>query len=86
MQSSLIDIGVVYKVDRLTRSPADFAKLTEPFDGAAPSFVSVKAFGISQLLRKHAGQLVPDPGHLQVAQTTTARQARTADRGRQHLP
>ena len=34
-----IDVIVVYKVDRLTRSLADFAKLVEPFDiieGAQP--------------------------------------------------
>lgn len=37
----LIDIIVVYKVDRLTRSLADFAKLTELFDKRDASFVSV---------------------------------------------
>ncbi|MGN6155402.1 MAG: recombinase family protein [Sphingomicrobium sp.] len=36
-----IDIVVVYKVDRLTRSLLDFAKLVEAFDGAGVSFVSV---------------------------------------------
>src|SRR6185312_11186912 len=36
-----IDIVVVYKVDRLTRSLLDFAKLVEAFDEAATSFVSV---------------------------------------------
>src|SRR5271170_7973938 len=36
-----IDIIVVYKVDRLTRSLADFAKLVELFDAHAISFVSV---------------------------------------------
>ena len=36
-----IDIVVVYKVDRLTRSLADFAKLVELFDAAKVSFVSV---------------------------------------------
>ena len=36
-----IDIIVVYKVDRLTRSLADFAKLVELFDAHAVSFVSV---------------------------------------------
>src|SRR5438477_9757162 len=36
-----IDIVVVYKVDRLTRSLADFAKLVELFDRHAVSFVSV---------------------------------------------
>src|SRR5215472_9241732 len=36
-----IDIVVVYKVDRLTRSLADFARLVEIFDGQRVSFVSV---------------------------------------------
>jgi DNA invertase Pin-like site-specific DNA recombinase len=36
-----IDIIVVYKVDRLTRSLLDFAKLVEAFDGVGTSFVSV---------------------------------------------
>lgn len=36
-----IDIIVVYKVDRLTRSLADFAKLVELFDQHTVSFVSV---------------------------------------------
>ncbi len=36
-----IDIVVVYKVDRLTRSLADFAKLVELFDAQGVSFVSV---------------------------------------------
>jgi hypothetical protein len=36
-----IDVVVVYKVDRLTRSLADFAKIVEIFDGKGVSFVSV---------------------------------------------
>jgi DNA invertase Pin-like site-specific DNA recombinase len=36
-----IDIVVVYKVDRLTRSLADFAKIVEVFDATGVSFVSV---------------------------------------------
>ena len=36
-----IDVIVVYKVDRLTRSLADFAKLVELFDSHSVSFVSV---------------------------------------------
>ena len=36
-----VDIVVVYKVDRLTRSLADFAKLVERFDKHEVSFVSV---------------------------------------------
>src|SRR5260370_29510093 len=36
-----VDVIVVYKVDRLTRSLADFAKLVETFDEHGVSFVSV---------------------------------------------
>jgi len=39
--SNLIDVVVVYKVDRLTRSLADFAKLVETFEAHRVSFVSV---------------------------------------------
>src|SRR3984957_14110855 len=41
VRSRKIDIIVVYKVDRLTRSLADFAKLVELFDQYGVSFVSV---------------------------------------------
>ena len=36
-----VDVIVVYKVDRLTRSLADFAKLVERFDAQGASFVSI---------------------------------------------
>ena len=36
-----VDVVVVYKVDRLTRSLADFAKIVEVFDAKSVSFVSV---------------------------------------------
>ena len=41
VRAGKIDIIVVYKVDRLTRSLADFAKLVELFDQHSVSFVSV---------------------------------------------
>ena len=41
IRADRIDIVVVYKVDRLTRSLADFARLVELFDAEAVSFVSV---------------------------------------------
>lgn len=37
----VVDVVVVYKVDRLTRSLADFAKIVERFDARSVSFVSV---------------------------------------------
>lgn len=36
-----IDVVVVYKIDRLTRSLADFARIIEVFDSSGASFVSV---------------------------------------------
>ena len=39
VRAKKIDVIVVYKVDRLTRSLADFAKLVELFDAHAVSFV-----------------------------------------------
>ena len=41
IQRGLVDVVVVYKVDRLTRSLADFAKIVELFDAKGVSFVSV---------------------------------------------
>jgi site-specific DNA recombinase len=39
--SGKVDVIVVYKIDRLTRSLADFAKLVEAFDAKSVSFVAV---------------------------------------------
>ena len=41
IQAGRVDIVVVYKVDRLTRSLADFAKMVEVFDAQGASFVAV---------------------------------------------
>ena len=41
VESGLIDVVVVYKIDRLTRSLADFARIVETFDARSVSFVSV---------------------------------------------
>lgn len=41
LASREVDVIVVYKVDRLTRSLADFAKIVERLDAAGASFVSV---------------------------------------------
>ena len=41
IEGGRIDVVVVYKIDRLTRSLADFAKLVETFDARAISFVAV---------------------------------------------
>ncbi len=41
INQGLIDVVVVYKVDRLTRSLTDFAKMVEVFDARGVSFVAV---------------------------------------------
>ncbi len=41
IEAGRIDVVVVYKIDRLTRSLADFAKLVEAFDARSISFVAV---------------------------------------------
>ena len=41
VRAGLVDIIVVYKIDRLTRSLADFARIVETLDAKGASFVSV---------------------------------------------
>ena len=41
VREGLVDVIVVYKIDRLSRSLADFAKLVELFDAQKVTFVSV---------------------------------------------
>src|SRR5690348_13297670 len=41
VHAKLVDVVVVYKVDRLTRALNDFARIVEVFDGQGVSFVSV---------------------------------------------
>ena len=41
IRGSRVDVVVVYKIDRLTRSLLDFAKIVEVFDAHSVSFVSV---------------------------------------------
>ena len=48
IEARKIDIVVVYKVDRLTRALADFAKLVELFEARGVSFVSVTQQFIQQ--------------------------------------
>src|SRR5205807_1234219 len=70
----LIDAVVVYKVDRLTRSLADFAKMVEVFDARGVSFVAVTqqfntttsmergGFEPSRLFRMSRGAVAHHPG------------------------
>jgi len=41
IEQGLVDVIVVYKIDRLTRSLADFARMVEIFDAHGASFVAV---------------------------------------------
>jgi DNA invertase Pin-like site-specific DNA recombinase len=41
IRAGKIDVVVVYKIDRLTRSLFDFAKIVEAFDARGVSFVSI---------------------------------------------
>lgn len=41
IEAGKVDVVVVYKIDRLTRSLADFAKLVDAFDAKSISFVAV---------------------------------------------
>ncbi len=41
VRASKVDVVVVYKVDRLTRSLVDFAKIIELFDASGVSFAAV---------------------------------------------
>ena len=50
IREHLIDVVVVYKVDRLTRSLADFAKMVEIFDAQGVSFVASPSSSIPRPL------------------------------------
>jgi site-specific DNA recombinase len=41
VEAGLVDVVVVYKIDRLSRSLADFSRLVEVFEGNSVTFVSV---------------------------------------------
>jgi DNA invertase Pin-like site-specific DNA recombinase len=58
IRAGKIDIVLVYKVDRLTRSLADFAKLIELFDAHSVSFVSVtQSFNTNSSMGRRWGRL-----------------------------
>jgi DNA invertase Pin-like site-specific DNA recombinase len=57
-----INVIVVYKVDRLTRSLADFAKLVELFDAHGVSFVSVtQQFNTTTSMGRLTLNVLPKP-------------------------
>ncbi|WP_246048170.1 recombinase family protein [Hankyongella ginsenosidimutans] len=54
VRAGKVDVIVVYKVDRLTRSLADFAKIVEVLDKQGASFVSVtQAFNTTTSMGPH---------------------------------
>ncbi len=74
IEAGLVDVIVVYKVDRLTRSLTDFAKLVETFDGQGVSFISVtQAFNTTNSMGRFARARAGD-----------RRAIRARDRGRTH--
>src|ERR1700722_2505489 len=76
IRQGLIDVIVVYKVDRLTRSLADFAKMVEVFDAQGVSFVAVtQQFNTTHLDGPAPPQCAP------VIRTVRARGHRKADTG-----
>ena len=58
-----VDTIVVYKIDRLTRSLADFAKIVEILDARGASFVSVTG-GLGLLASPKTGSPTPRPRRL----------------------
>src|ERR1700675_4096614 len=60
VRTGRVDVIVVYKVDRLTRSLADFAKLVELFDKYNVSFVSVtQQFNTTTSMRRLTLNVLP---------------------------
>ncbi|GEM_PF-5042692 len=55
IEAGKIDVVVIYKIDRLTRSLADFSKMVEVFERFGVSFV--RANGIERLVL----ELRPEP-------------------------
>ncbi len=60
IETGKVNVVIVYKVDRLTRSLADFAKIIERFDKQSVSFVSVtQQFNTTTLRANESETLSP---------------------------
>src|SRR5216117_183674 len=80
VRAGTIDIVLVYKVDRLTRSLADFAKLIELFDAHGVSFVSVtQSFNTSSSMGRLTLNILLSFAQFEHSRQAV-RQSRTADR------
>lgn len=54
IEAKRVDTVIVYKVDRLTRSLSDFAKIVDSFDRNGVSFVSVtQQFNTTSSMGRH---------------------------------
>jgi hypothetical protein len=79
-----VDMIIVYKVDRLTRSLVDFAKLVETFGHHEVSFVSVtQSFNTSAKRRWRALSCRSRPPKLRVASTGVLQGIQNVERGKQ---
>ena len=67
IEDGLVDVVVVYKIDRLSRSLADFAKLVEVFDRNGVTFVSV-----TQSLQHHHVHGAADAEHPALASPSSS--------------
>ena len=59
IEAGKIDVVVVCKIDRLTRSLADFAELVEAFDAKSISFVAVKRHRFNSGLKATEASVTP---------------------------
>ena len=59
IKSGLVDIIVVYKIDRLTRSLMDFSKIVEVLDKHKASFVSITHYQYGAAHIKYATFICP---------------------------
>jgi DNA invertase Pin-like site-specific DNA recombinase len=88
IKQGLIDVVVVYKVDRLTRSLADFSKIVETFDAHGVSFVSVtQQFNTSTSMGRLTLNVLLSFAQFELADRAAAsRPSRAADRSRDPSP
>jgi hypothetical protein len=83
VEGGLIDVVVVYKIDRLSRSLSDFAKIVDLFDARGVTFVSVtqhplehsESVAVLQLLPKPVSVLLPAPPQAACLRVAWIRQA-----------
>ena len=86
-KSGKVDVIVVYKVDRLTRSLVDFARMVELFDANGVSFVSVtQQFNTTTSMGLPQGQVQRIGGGAADRQSATPDADRAGDDGSRRRP